>query len=1632
MVSQTTLNLHNKISNKVLNLDFVKRESTNYKLIYDYINTKYFKEKIEKLINSNDYSCKAILELCKDLISKLNTDISNKNLLFDIYQFSLFKSFPQAVNIEINRNLDDISIIYLEILKIFSQYERNKKRTNVNSKYPLEFLNNEEIKKLNNPDEYKRFINIFSDKYIYEMMLLNQEITGHNTLDHVSGVHYLALHIARQLNNIGLPVDLGRVSGAAAGHDIGKFGCVGEETKRVAYFHYYYTDLWFKLNNIPYIGHIAVNHSTWDLELENLPLESLILIYADFRVKNINNNENKREMSIFSLDDSFDIILNKLDNVDEAKEKRYKRVYAKLKDFENYMIDIGISVKLNASTSIYTSKKHYSLMENNEIVQNLKYLAINHNIHLLNKLKNESSLNDILNKARSERDWKKLRAYIQVFEEYSTYLTQNQKLITIDFLYDLLTHKEEDIRKQCASLIGRLISMFDEEYRKEIPKTVKIEVPYIKSKDLLDKYLKLFLYPDHKIIELHKEWITFSMRIMLASLFSHSSEAQKENYVKVLFKYYKNIENSDYTTQFYLLQTIKYIPMKDLNDDSLIKMFDFIISMTNNKDNTLRISSLERIYNLLYRIDNDSGFSKKLKEALKNNTSYSDIPAENFIKYKIAKKLQLEDEALQKYYENFINDNRKTSDVFLKNLKSATSWIIKKINVELLLEQVIEDPNKALHTALHLCNLIKVSAIENVRHHAGEALVKITPFLSLDQRNDVTVELLRALEIQGYQFTKYIPNYLGQIMLYLHPIELDELIDDFIDKIKNSSTQVTFLLFRTIGIAIQNYPNYKHIFKESEKKFNDILLKMIGILLNGLVSYNMDIKQVAFTVIGKELFSSNALNLEEKKDIFVLIAKKILTLLPEKEESELFFLTSSASLNHIYRFISDYIFFKGTINLNNNNKIAFFPGTFDPFSISHKEIAKAIRDLGFDVYLAVDEFSWSKNTQPHIFRKNIVNMSIASELDIYVFPDDFPVNISNSDDLLKLNQIFNNRNPYIVVGSDVILNASSYKKDCKNYCIHNFNHIIFERENLLASHEDNLVLEEGISKIKGNVITLTLPSEFKHISSTQIRDYIDENRDISQLIDPVAQKYIYEYGLYRREPQFKTILETKALDVEIINDISDELLYKICNECFSQCNKSFETLKKLKLKNNFRLILIKDTLNEDKILGFSVFHWVRSSNLYSEFNSDKISEYIRENSIGRIIVINGIFTDNSVNIPNLEQIILTETLSFCLSKDYNYAVYNNILKEYKSPNLYEILKLQGFVKIPNNNNNNPILTVNMNNPCTLNLDVESLIKEPFRSNPRVIKAVLRSRKRLQRALTKLYPGELILSFDRDMMYRNVIKKICNTNNVPTMPLEPRELGPLMCVPFGSILEGEVVPNTVTKSLHTEKMFNPDIKGFNIGAYPYYMNLKNQIKMLKSFNRSVILVDDLLNKGYRIRSIDPMLKSESLNVEKIIVGILSGRGKELMDKQKREVDSAYFIPNLKVWFNEDSLYPFIGGDTVWRGINPKTNILPSINLILPYTSPSFIMKSTKNDYVYNLSETAIMNSLDVLSTLENEYQNINNRSLTLRQLGEVLTSPRYPDRGNNVDYDLNLTPSQYLVNDLEHLKRIQNLMITLEE
>lgn len=1628
--------LASSIANSVYSHSFSHSKELHERSVA-FLRSEVFLKDIENLVRERDYSATGIFEVVRSFLNAISPKELDSNFLRQVYFYTLEKSFPEAVTEKSDPELENVNLLFLNMLKQVCEFQKHSSDKTWQSKYPLLFLNTFEEVALESPLEYKRFVKAFRDQYIYEMMKLNQEVMKHDTLDHICGVHHVAMHIGRQLKTAGHPIDLGRVCGAAAGHDIGKYGCKPNESSRVPYLHYYYTDLWFIRNDIPYIGHIAVNHSAWDLELENLPIESLILIYADFRVKGKQNETGKYKMHVYNLKESFEVILNKLDNVDEAKERRYRRVYSKLKDFEDFMEGLGIDTCLDdeepliipdekVRPTLVKDKRYYSLMSGEETVRSLKHLSISHNINLLHQLRDEASLNSILDLARSESDWKKLREYIRMLSEYSAYLTQKQKLLTLRFLYDFLTHPEDDIRRQCAELIGFLIANFDEDYRKEIPANVILPSPNMNSPELFLRYFELFLYPDHKIVPLHRSFIGNSLSTMIQSLFKYLKKSAHVAFKGLMCPYYESIETYTLETRLHLLESTRYIPYVWDEMESNI-FLDFILSHSFCEDKTLRISAIDCACSI---VSGFLDFGKKLPPELiafsekltDEKRERSSIPAENFLFLRMSLMIgnHSKQEKFSAYYKK---DHKKISDIYLDNLKTATPWVLKRSQINMLLDYAAREPQSyGFYTAMHFCNILKVSAMEKVRNAAGEALICLLPQLSLEQRNDVSVELLRAIEIEGYQYAEYIPDYLGRSMLYLPPKEIEEILDDFIERIKVSGSQVNSLLLKTLGVTIINYELYRERFPD-EPGFEARKARIMGMLLNGLVNYDTHVKQVAFGVIGSDIFGSKHLGLSEKLWIFSRVAKKLLTLISESGQEELLFLTNSASLNHLYRFISDHIFETGSIEVPRPKRAAFFPGAFDPFSLSHKEIANAIRDLGFEVFLAVDEFSWSKSTLPNLIRKSIISMSIANELDIYLYPEQFQTNIANHEDLKKLKKLFPDTELYLVMGSDVLTNASAYRNEFSSEIL-GFSHIIFERKNTMTDTE-NEKLDGMLEKINGDVIRLSLPSSLEDISSTQIRNYIDENRDISMLVESTAQKYIYDNGFYQREPQFKTTLDTITTSIKVIENATRDLLAELASITQIPEEKALSLLYDFMTKPSHRILIVRET-GSDKLLGFTLFHRLHSTLLYKELANVKLTEFIRKTASGKTLFIDGIFTNSEIIYDNIEQILLTETLAFSLAKDYEFAIFNPISSENPSKRIIDVLKHQGFLPLDNIGNKYTVHYVNMSRPCTVILDLEALIKEPWRSNKNLKKAVHNCRVRLQEALCRTTPGNLILSFDRTVLWEALIKRVCTENFVTTTPSMPRKLGPYMCVPYGDILSKSIVPNTVTKSIHTEKTFTPDMKEHKIRQFPYYLDLPTQLNMLKSFSRPVILVDDLLDRGFRLHELSPMIAKSGIEVKKIIVGVLSGKGKELMEIKKNDVDSVYYIPKLSIWYNERNFYPFLGGFAIHRGNLPGRNMIPSINHILPYCYPDYLKNYTKES-VYNLSMVSMENALELLTVLEEEYQSLNERSLTLSNMGQVLHNPRCPDHGISMDYDLNLSPSHFLKNDIEHLMRLSELI-----
>ena len=451
----------------------------------------------------------------------------------------------------------------------------------------------------------------------------------------------------------------------------------------------------------------------------------------------------------------------------------------------------------------------------------------------------------------------------------------------------------------------------------------------------------------------------------------------------------------------------------------------------------------------------------------------------------------------------------------------------------------------------------------------------------------------------------------------------------------------------------------------------------------------------------------------------------------------------------------------------------------------------------------MDEFSWSKKAQPSLVRRQIVSMSVADEFNVYLFPHDIPVNLATPSDLDRLREVFAGREMYLTVGSDVVANASSYKVPPQDGSVHFLNHIVFRRSSDASGQE----MEPDLSCIRGKVLQLRLPTHLEDISSTRIRENIDYGRDISNLIDPAVQDFIYRNSLYLREPQYKQIIRASFLDFSYLEHPSEEQRSALADAVPDSRGRPAE------IDPRDSVCVLRENGPRPRVLGVLTMRTVNSGGLFEAFGSEHLANAVRNRTSGHIQLLTGLYMARSPGGNyDVGQLLLTEALSRAMRDDSAYAVWYSIAP-ITSMQTLDLLQRQGFVRVESEDSR-PLLVVDMRFPAVLLQNIPTTLKEPFSSDQRVLDAVKEAHQQLQRALCGMYPGTLVLSLNAEVIYHRLMRKITELNGVPAEPTKPRVLGPKMCVPFGKILRGNAIPNTVTKTLHTDKVFAPDLRSFS--------------------------------------------------------------------------------------------------------------------------------------------------------------------------------------------------------------------------
>ena len=207
-------------------------------------------------------------------------------------------------------------------------------------------------------------------------------------------------------------------------------------------------------------------------------------------------------------------------------------------------------------------------------------------------------------------------------------------------------------------------------------------------------------------------------------------------------------------------------------------------------------------------------------------------------------------------------------------------------------------------------------------------------------------------------------------------------------------------------------------------------------------------------------------------------------------------------------------------------------------------------------------------------------------------------------------------------------------------------------------------------------------------------------------------------------------------------------------------------------------------------MGFVSFRELRSEELFGVLKSMELANAVRRRTSREVLYITGIHArEREIHdceaIRDPAQLLLAEVITQVLEKNCSFAIFaaerGTVSKEAAFA-----LERQGFVRpeLLEEGEKRVIYMVDMHEPLMLLHNLETTLKEPFGSSPAVLSAIERNHKKLQTAMTKLYPGNLVLSLSSGVMHHRMVDRITALNGVPGEPLTPRRLGENMCVPFG--------------------------------------------------------------------------------------------------------------------------------------------------------------------------------------------------------------------------------------------------------
>ena len=1236
------------------------------------------------------------------------------------------------------------------------------------------------------------------------------------------------------------------------------------------------------------------------------------------------------------------------------------------------------------------------LMDDRQILDQYRLLSRRAQEVFDKAVERENDIMSLLEAVLTVPDWREIRAHLTMLESCVDRFDIEKKKVILQFLFSLLFHENGSIRRLSARTAGVILSSCMEE-----------------NSEIFAAALHRILFQSGKKSDYTRRWIGNALKIMISAMYERLDEGGRKELLRIYSAYFKSSRWGRLSC-LNLLEGIMEIPWNHWSSMQRGHIFDFLRNFLKTPDDELREAALWLL---------DSWISRgwycppDVKSYLKHLT----IPEDARIceRYLIARIHYMAEAAKQPSSRDWEKEAVKDLDIddeilFHENLQFDHFWIYKVINLDILKQEFAGREESALYQyATHLLNILRMNTQQEVFWRAGEDLVEIFPHILAHQKYEVIQEIFKAIELRD-DSSNYLPSFLGRTFPLLEKDKQMELMGRFRlladsrsrDTVKVAAETICVILANMAsgsgaegtacdsGEALEDFAGTSgdsgQAAGDFAGAFEDFIRKQrrdfLGILCRCMAGYHADISLEIIHLVGNVLCESHQLT-GWKSESFLYFARKVLIYMRDTPacHGKVYMLPVISRITDCL----ETVFRREPEKKDrpeDGRRIAIFSDSFDPFTLGHRAVVQEAVDSGYHVFLNVHNYFWAMNTQPLMIRRLIASMTIADIREAWLLPADMPINISRPEDLKMLSGLFPGREIYIITGSDAAGVAEPYLKEPEPGSIHHFPHIIYSK-NELYGYPD---MRKIRNKIFGHTVYLKLPAYYDSMTSDKVREALEEGREVEGMIDPLARHLIRDWNLYSETATYKQLVE-----MDPIEDVISRSPVEGGEEIQLTIRHAGDEKEYAAIRCRLRE---KEGIKTGEILAIE----------------GREEASVREFVLQELLAIctgEGCMA-MTCSCPDIDRDSLIRSGFLCGSPEEK-AEALTVGKGDKDEDVSDHCRLD------------------MSRPIAMFFDASSFIKEPYDKDPAVREAMMRGRTRLKESLISLYPGSLVMHIDAGVLHYKINRLISRRNDItdPEAGLMDgggldESMGNKLCVPFGKILKGIRIPHTVTKVLNAEKVYDEELKHFEFRELPDYPSLPTQIRTIRSFDMPVILVDDVYHKGFRMARMSQLLSGESVDVSGLIVGVMSGRGKDLAASRGLDVESVYFVPNLRAWLLESDLYPFIGGDGILSDqAGPAgRSALPSINTLLPYQMPSFLKEST-DEAILELSRVCLDNSRSIFRALEQAYRNRHHRTLTLERIKEVMVEPRYPEGIDLSDRTMRRPVSEILTRELHRLARL---------